>query len=80
MTTTPSLWRSAFTDNANLPGNQFAGVVAPTADNQFFAVWIDAANFNPGLDTIVARKFDSSGPVAANPDVPISSRSRVRSE
>jgi hypothetical protein len=72
MTTTPALWRPAFTDNVNLPGNQFAGVVAPTADNQFFAVWIDAANFNPGLDTIVARKFDSSGPVAANPDVPIS--------
>src|SRR5262249_31918764 len=61
MTTTPALWRSGFRDNANLPGSQDRADVAPTIDDQFFAVWIDTTNFNGGVDTIVARKFDSNG-------------------
>src|SRR5262245_61255854 len=70
MTTTPDLWRAGFIDNQILAGTQDFGVVAPTNANQFFAVWVDHDNFNGGLDTIVACKFDSLG----NPltgDVPI---------
>ena len=58
MTTTPDLWRSAFVDNATTAGAQDSGVVAATADDQFFAVWVDR-NLNP--DNIIARKFDSLG-------------------
>jgi hypothetical protein len=42
MTTTPGLWRSGFVDNAMLSGGQSSGVVAPTIDDQFFAVWVSA--------------------------------------
>jgi hypothetical protein len=58
MTTTPDLWRNPFTDNATTAGLQDSGVVAATADDQFFAVWVDR-NLNP--DNIIARKFDSFG-------------------
>jgi hypothetical protein len=58
VTTTPDLWRSAFVDNATTAGTQDSGVVAATADDQFFAVWVDR-NLNP--DNIIARKFDSFG-------------------
>jgi hypothetical protein len=58
MTTTPDLWRNPFTDNASTAGTQDSGVVAATADDQFFAVWVDR-NLNP--DNIIARKFDSFG-------------------
>jgi hypothetical protein len=61
MTTTPDLWRPGFIDNTSVTGNQDQGVVAPTAGNQFFAVWIDDTNFNGGLDTAIARKFDILG-------------------
>src|SRR5262249_52379421 len=63
MTTTPDLWRSPFTDNTSLTGQQDSGVVAPTAGDQFFAVWVDRTNFGPfpGTDAIIARKFDSLG-------------------
>src|SRR5262249_8159667 len=60
MTTTPNLWR-AFTDNATLFGDQESPDVAATAGDQFFAVWVDFTNFNGGLQSIVARKFDSLG-------------------
>src|SRR5262249_60903636 len=59
MTTTPDLWRSPFTDNTSLTGQQDSGVVAPTAGDQFFAVWVDRDNFTS--DTIIARKFDALG-------------------
>ena len=55
MTTTPDLWRNPFIDNTSLTGDQRDGVIAPTAGNQFFAVWVDQ-NLNP--DEIIARKFD----------------------
>jgi hypothetical protein len=42
MTTTPDLWRNPFTDNTSLTGDQTSGVVAATAGNEFFAVWVDA--------------------------------------
>jgi hypothetical protein len=58
MTTTPDLWRNPFVDNATTAGTQDSGVVAATADDQFFAVWVDR-NLNP--DNIIARKFDSFG-------------------
>src|SRR5262245_33703525 len=58
MTTTPDLWRNPFLDNTTLTGNQDSGVVAPTAGDQFFAVWVDH-NANP--DDIIARSFDSLG-------------------
>jgi hypothetical protein len=58
MTTTPDLWRNPFVDNATTAGLQDSGVVAATADDQFFAVWVDR-NLNP--DNIIARKFDSFG-------------------
>src|SRR5262245_15759198 len=58
MTTTPDLWRSPFLDNTSLTGNQNQGVVAATAGNEFFAVWVDES-INP--DDIFARKFDSQG-------------------
>jgi hypothetical protein len=58
MTTTPDLWRSAFVDNQTTAGLQDSGVVAATADDQFFAVWVDR-NLNP--DNIIARKFDGFG-------------------
>jgi hypothetical protein len=58
MTTTPDLWRNPFLDNTSLVGNQTSGVVAATANNEFFAVWVDA-NLSP--DHIIARKFDSLG-------------------
>src|SRR5262249_8767849 len=61
MTTTPDLWRSGFTDNTSLAGNQDSADVAPTAGDQFFAVWVDHDNFNGGFDSIIARKFDSLG-------------------
>jgi hypothetical protein len=61
MTTTPNLWRSGFIDNQNTGGGQFEGVVATTPSNQFFAVWVDDTNFNGGVDTIVARSFNSFG-------------------
>src|SRR5262245_17662292 len=72
MTTTPSLWRSEFRLNATLAGNQSDAVVATTNDNQFFAVWVDSTNFNGGLPTIVARKFDSLGnPLDQNPPIDV---------
>src|SRR5215475_4858431 len=60
MTTTPDLWLTPlpFLDNTSLTGDQDSGVVAATADDQFFAVWVDR-NLNP--DNIIARKFDSFG-------------------
>jgi len=61
MTTTPDLWRTPFIDNTSLTGSQNSGVVAPTNADQFFAVWVDLDNFNGGLDSIIARKFDSRG-------------------
>src|SRR5262245_20508774 len=61
MTTTPDLWRTPFLDNTSLSGNQDSGVVAATANNTFFAVWVDRTNFNSGIDTIIARSFDSLG-------------------
>src|SRR5262245_2501927 len=61
MTTTPDLWRSGFIDNTTLPGSRDSGVVAATGANQFFAVWVDRDNFNGGIDTIIARNFDSNG-------------------
>src|SRR5262245_61047459 len=61
MTTTPDLWRPGFNDNTSLTGNQHSGVVAATPGDQFFAVWVDDTNFNGGLDSIIARKFDSLG-------------------
>src|SRR5262245_5561734 len=60
MTTTPSLWRSTFQDNLTSPFAQLDGVVAPTSDNQFFAVWADEGNFGNN-SAIIARKFDSLG-------------------
>ena len=35
--------------------------VNPTAGNEFFAVWVDRTNFSGGVDSIIARKFDSLG-------------------
>src|SRR5262245_49743503 len=70
MTTTPDLWRNPFIDNTSLTGTQDSGVVAPTAGDFFFAVWVDRTNFNGGLDTIVASKFDSLGNPATG-DVPL---------
>src|SRR5262245_26251701 len=61
MTTTPSLWRSTFQDNLTSPLAQLDGVVAPTSDNQFFAVWEDQGAVTPGQIEIIARKFDSLG-------------------
>src|SRR5262249_28638749 len=61
MTTTPDLWRNPFLDNTTLTGNQDSGVVAPTAGDQFFAVWVDRGVIRPGIDEIIARKFDSLG-------------------
>src|SRR5262249_16094164 len=67
MTTTPDLWRNPFIDNTFTHDDQRDGVVAPTAGDQFFAVWVHEANFSGGLDTIVALKFDSLGnPLAAH--------------
>src|SRR5262249_3725271 len=60
MTTTPDLWRNPFLDNTSTTGLQDSGVVAATAGNQFFAVWVDRTNFLPGAD-IIGRKFDSLG-------------------
>jgi hypothetical protein len=58
MTTTPDLWPTPllFLDNTSRTGDQDSGVVAATADDQFFAVWVDR-NLNP--DNIIARKFAS---------------------
>jgi hypothetical protein len=61
MTTTPGLWRPGFIDNTTLAGQQDSGAVAATIGDQFFAVWVDHTNFNMGLDTIIARSFDSLG-------------------
>src|SRR5262249_23033390 len=58
MTTTPGLWRTPFIDNTSTTGAQDSGVVAATANDTFFAVWVDH-NLNP--DDIIARKFDSLG-------------------
>jgi hypothetical protein len=58
MTTTPDLWRNPFLDNASTANPQLDGVVAPTAGNEFFAVWVDQ-NTDPHF--IIARKFDSLG-------------------
>jgi len=60
MTTTPDLWLTPlpFLDNTSLTGDQDSGVVAPTAGDQFFAVWRDS-NLTP--DHIIARSFDSLG-------------------
>jgi hypothetical protein len=70
MTTTPDLWRNPFLDNTSLTGKQDSGVVAPTASNTFFAVWVDRTNFNMGVDSIIARKFDSLGnPLTAEIDL-----------
>jgi hypothetical protein len=70
MTTTPDLWRNPFLDNTSLTGAQDSGVVAPTASNTFFAVWVDRTNFNMGVDSIIARKFDSLGnPLTAEIDL-----------
>src|SRR5215471_15029742 len=72
MTTTPDLWRLPFRDNATIPGNQDRADVAPTTGNQFYAVWVDAANFNGGTDTIVLRKFDSNGnPITGDIPLPL---------
>jgi hypothetical protein len=72
MTTTPDLWRPGFIDNQNTAGQQFDGVVAPTASNTFFAVWLDQDNFNGGVDTIVARSFNSLGnPVTGDVPLPL---------
>src|SRR5262245_24838741 len=69
MTTTPDLWRNPFLDNTSLTGGQFSGVVAPTAGDQFFAVWVDETNFLPGAD-IIGRKFDSLGnPLTTEMDI-----------
>jgi hypothetical protein len=57
MTTTPDLWRNPFLLNQTTAGAQDSGVVAPTADNEFFGVWVD----HPGVDHIFARKFDAFG-------------------
>jgi hypothetical protein len=61
MTTTPDPWRNPITDNTSLVGNQNSGVIATTAGNEFFAVWVDrdASVFNQ--DRIVARSFDRLG-------------------
>jgi len=61
MTTTPDLWRNPITDNATTPGAQDSGVAAPTGGNEFFAVWVDHTNFSGGVDSIIARKFNSLG-------------------
>jgi hypothetical protein len=61
MTTTPDLWHSAFVDNQTTAGSQDSGVVAATAGDQFFAVWVDHGVVTPGQDVILARKFDSLG-------------------
>jgi hypothetical protein len=61
MTTTPDLWRNPFIDNTETTGNQDSGVVAPTAGNEFFAVWHDTEFFASDGDNIVAVKFDSLG-------------------
>src|SRR5262245_21945670 len=61
MTTTPDFWRNSFFDNTSTTGDQDSGVVAPTAADNFFAVWVDHTNFNGGLDAIIARKFDTLG-------------------
>src|SRR5262249_27965826 len=66
MTTTPDLWRNPIIDNTSLTGQQTSGVVAPTASNEFFAVWVDATNFSGGFDSIIARKFDSLGNPLSN--------------
>src|SRR5262249_5162303 len=58
MTTTPDLWRNPFLDNTSTDGNQDSGVVAPTAGDQFFAVWRDTF-LNP--EDIIVRSFDSLG-------------------
>src|SRR5262249_2304152 len=72
MTTTPDLWRNPFIDNATIAGNQDQGVVAPTNNNQFFAVWVDTTNFNGGVDTIVARSFNSLGnPLTGDVQLPL---------
>src|SRR5262245_28518333 len=62
MTTTPDLWRNPFlVEEDGALHNQDSGVVAATAGNQFFAVWVDRDNFNSMFDAIIARKFDSLG-------------------
>jgi hypothetical protein len=67
MTTTPDLWRSPFLDNTSLTGDQQDGVVAATASDTFFAVWVDH-NLSP--DHIIARSFDSLGnPLSGEVDI-----------
>ena len=62
MTTTPTILRPQFIDNATDNGfQQDSGVVAATARGDFYAIWRDSGNFNSGHSDIVGRHFDSLG-------------------
>ena len=62
MTTTPTVWRNQFVDNATDNGfQQDSGVVAATSDGNFYAIWRDSGNFNSGHSDIVGRSFDTFG-------------------
>jgi len=62
VTTTPTVWRNQFVDNATDNGfQQDSGVVAATSDGNFYAIWRDSGNFNSGHSDIVGRSFDTFG-------------------
>ena len=62
MTTTPTVLRPQFIDNATDNGlQQDSGVVAATAGGDFYAIWRDSGNFNSGHSDIVGRHVDSVG-------------------
>ena len=50
-----------FVDNATLDNQQDSGVVAATAQGDFYAIWRDDKNFNSGHADIVGRRFDTLG-------------------
>ena len=57
MTTTPTVFRNQFIDNATDNGfQQDSGVVAATAGGDFYAIWRDSGNFNSGHADIVGRR------------------------
>ena len=62
MTTTPTVFRNQFIDNATDNGfQQDSGVVAATAGGDFYAIWRDSGNFNSGHADIVGRRVDVWG-------------------
>src|SRR5262245_12621886 len=61
MSTNPRLWRGPILDDQTTAGVQDSGVVATTSQDNYFAVWRDASNFNGVHPSIVARHFDTAG-------------------